>query len=235
MKVSLNFVEDILARASKEDGAGLRLLTVDEEGEVFIADLLDLEDTTLSSHVALLQFARPVEDGRSCHFGDAIVVCLPHPPQGRHSSLHEVVLSKIRDSLLGDDYVRLYCKNIVHGRLDPVFFGLQDGFPVAFLGDLDVGLTLSLLVFERAVKKDDARVTDLPLHLRMDDILVDHNAAQNSAILDVTPRNLLDLGVSLHIDLLPSIGVDHDRRDGIHGQVDHEAAEPVGVLGPHAR
>ena len=26
--------------------------------------------------------------------------------------LHEVVLSKIRDSLLGDDHVRLYCKNL---------------------------------------------------------------------------------------------------------------------------
>mmetsp|Transcript_23900 Transcript_23900/g.53550 ORF Transcript_23900/g.53550 Transcript_23900/m.53550 type:complete len:226 (+) Transcript_23900:1115-1792(+) len=69
----------------------------------------------------------------------------------------------------------------------------------------------------------------------MDDVLVDHYAAQNSAILDVTPWDLLDLGVSLHINLLPSIGVDHDGRDGIHSQVNHQAAKPVRVLGTHAR
>eukprot|EP00960_Hanusia_phi_P039133 753776-Hanusia_phi.AAC.9 len=81
------FVEDVLAGSSQENGACLGFFTVDEEREILVADLLHLKDSALSSHVALLQFTRSVQNGRTRDFGNTVVVCLPHPPQGRHSCL----------------------------------------------------------------------------------------------------------------------------------------------------
>ncbi len=43
LEVPLDLVEDVLGGSSQEDGAGLRVLTVFDEGEILVADLANLE------------------------------------------------------------------------------------------------------------------------------------------------------------------------------------------------
>ncbi len=43
LEVPLDLVEDVLGGSSQEDGAGLRILTVFDEGEILVTDLANLE------------------------------------------------------------------------------------------------------------------------------------------------------------------------------------------------
>ena len=60
---------------------------------------------------------------------------------------------------------------------------------------LDVRLRLALLVLEGAVEEEDARLLDAAAHLAVDDVLVEHDALEHAAVLDVAARDLLHLGI----------------------------------------
>ena len=51
-------------------------------------------------------------------------------------------------------------------------------------------LTLSLLVLERTVHENDARVFDPPPHLGVSDVLVQHHTLQYLRLLQAPPRDL---------------------------------------------
>mmetsp|Transcript_40509 Transcript_40509/g.95941 ORF Transcript_40509/g.95941 Transcript_40509/m.95941 type:complete len:203 (-) Transcript_40509:402-1010(-) len=175
-------------------------------------------------------------DGSAGDARDAVVVRLAQPPEGGHAGLDEVVLGEVGDALLGEDHVRLVLQDRVHRRLDPVLLSLEKRLPVALVGDLHVGLRLPLLVLEGAVEEDNARVLDLPSHLRVRDVLVNHDALEHAALLHLPARDLLHLGVPLDVHLTAAIRVrDDDRHHGLHRQVHHELPEARGVLGPDAR
>jgi hypothetical protein len=137
-----------------------------------------------------------------------------------------------RHSLLGDDEIWLDCNDGVANLLDLLLLNLQNPIPVVLLGDLDVGLGLSLLVLKRAVEKHNTRVLYAPAHLGVCDVLVQHNTVQNTAVLDLASRDLLDSGIALDIDLslavarLPGHGA-----HGFEGQGDHLVHPPRDELG----
>jgi hypothetical protein len=79
---------------------------------------------------------------------------------------------------------------------------LQNPVPVLLFADLDVGLALALLVLQRAIQQHDARVLDPPPHLWVCDVLVQQDAVQNLAVLDLTTGDLLNAGVALDVDFL---------------------------------
>lgn len=51
VQIPLNLVQDIFGRSTEKDGAGLWILAFGKEGEVFIADLGDLEQAAVRSNV----------------------------------------------------------------------------------------------------------------------------------------------------------------------------------------
>ena len=109
--------------------------------------------------------------------------------------------------------------------------------PVLLARDLHVGLALALLVLERAVEQQDARVGDAAAHAPGDDdVLVEHDALEHLAVLDRAARDLLDLGVVLDVDLEAAAAeVGGDGLDRVERELRHQRAEAARVLGADAR
>jgi hypothetical protein len=83
-----------------------------------------------------------------------------------------------------------------------LLLNLENPVPVLLFADLDVCLTLALLVLQCAVQQQNTRVLDSPPHLWVCDVLVDHDSVQDLAVFDLTTGNLLDTCVALDVDLL---------------------------------
>lgn len=54
--------QDLFAGSSQQDGAGFRVFTLGDEGEVLIADLLHLKQTRPRTNVFLTQLVSPTDD-----------------------------------------------------------------------------------------------------------------------------------------------------------------------------
>ena len=130
-----------------------------------------------------------------------------------------------RNTLLCDDEVRVEGENSLAHGLNLLLLDLQDAVPVILLGNLNVGLRLALLVLKRAVEQDDTGVLDAAAHLGMGDVLVEHNAVQNTAVLDLTAGHFLNAGVPLDVNL--ALAVAHLPGDGAH-RAQGEAAHELG-------
>lgn len=57
--------QDLLARPPQQDGAGFRIFTLGDEGEIFVSDLLHLEQPCPHAHVLLTQLVGPTDDTSS--------------------------------------------------------------------------------------------------------------------------------------------------------------------------
>jgi hypothetical protein len=59
------------------------------------------------------------------------------------------------------------------------------------------------------------------------DVLVEHDAGQDSGIFDGAARNLLDLCVTLSVDLASALTVDGDGLDGADSNFASQIGPPV--------
>ena len=109
LEVALDLVEDVLGPAAEEDGAGLGILALIEEGEPLLPDLAHLEQAALRADVGFLDLVGPADDGGSGGPGHAVVVRLAEAAEGRDAGLGEVVLGQVGHALLGHNDVRLEC------------------------------------------------------------------------------------------------------------------------------
>ena len=95
LKVALNLVDNVLGRTTQKDGASLRVLAFSEEGEIFVADLLDFEQSTSRSYVRFLEVIDPVHDRRTSGTSDTVVIRLPHSAESCDVGLHQEVLCEV--------------------------------------------------------------------------------------------------------------------------------------------
>ena len=95
LKVAFDFVEDVFGGPAQQDGACFWDFAVGDEGEVFVADFLDLEEAALGAHVGFLQVVDPVDDGGSGGAGDAVVVCFADAAKGGDVVFDEEVLGEV--------------------------------------------------------------------------------------------------------------------------------------------
>jgi hypothetical protein len=145
------------------------------------------------------------------------------------------VIGLTRYSLLGEYEIRLELDNLLAHGLDLLLLNLEDPVPVLRVGDLNVGLTLSLLVLERAIEEDDARVLDPAPHLGVRHVLVDHHSVEHDRVLDLSSWDLLDFGVSLDVDRLGSVLVARDGADSLEGELAHHVGPAGDKLGSDGR
>jgi hypothetical protein len=68
---------------------------VSEEGEVFVANLLDIEQATVRANIGLLKVIDPVDNCRACCSGYSVVIRLSDAAKSSNISLDEVMLRKI--------------------------------------------------------------------------------------------------------------------------------------------
>lgn len=94
-EVPVDLVQDVLGRPAEEDRARLGLLALGEEGEVLVADLLDVEQPALGADVRLAQVLDPVDDRSADGARDPVVVRFAHAADGRDVRLVEEVLGVI--------------------------------------------------------------------------------------------------------------------------------------------
>merc|ERR1711990_81788 len=179
LQVPLHLVQDVLASPAEKDGASFWVLALLNEGEVLVSNLPDLKETSPSSNVLLSDLICPVDDCRPAGASNPQVVRLSQSPDRRDACFVEEVLSQVRDALLGDHQVWLEGGDLVTDLLDVCLLLLQDLAEVTLVHDLNVGLGLSFLVLKVAVQQEDPGVLNLPLHLRMSDILVEHDTLQH--------------------------------------------------------
>lgn len=130
------------------------------------------------------------------------------------------------DALLCDDEIGLQGDNRVAHGLDLLLLDLQYPVPVLLLADLDVRLALALLVLECAVQQQNLGVLDSPPHLGVCNVLVDHDAVQHLAVLDLASGDLLDACVALDVDLLLAAHVGGDGADGLERKTAHQLRPP---------
>mmetsp|Transcript_14603 Transcript_14603/g.29778 ORF Transcript_14603/g.29778 Transcript_14603/m.29778 type:complete len:428 (+) Transcript_14603:27-1310(+) len=226
LEVALDLVEDVLGASTEEDGAGLGVLALLEEGEVLVAELPNLEEAAAGADVALLQLVGPADDGGPARPGNPVVIRLPEPPERRDARLGEIVLGEVTHALLCDDNVGVKGDDLRALVLDVLLLHAEHGVPVGLVSDLDVRLGLALLVLEGAIEEHDTGVLDAPAHLGVRDVLVEHDAVQDLAVVDLTAGDLLHLGIPLDVDLLPAADVDGDAQNGIEGHL-HELIRPA--------
>lgn len=140
-----------------------------------------------------------------------------------------------RNALFGNDKIRLDGNDGLADGLDLLLLNLQDAVPVVLLGDLNVGLGLALFVLEGAVEEDDAGVLDAPAHLGVCNVLVEHQAVEDLAVLNLAAGDLFDAGVALDVDLGVAVaGLPGDGADGLEGEgahLVHPAADKLGADG----
>ena len=139
------------------------------------------------------------------------------------------------NSLLGEDEVGLELDDALAHGLDLLLFNLEDPVPLVLALDLYVRLALALLVLERAVEQDDARVLDPAPHARVGDVLVDHHAVEHDRVLNLAAGDLLDLGVALDVDRLRARLVLGHVPDRLQRELAHHVRPPRDKLGPDRR
>jgi len=119
VQVALNFVKDILGGASEKNGASLGVLALSHEREVVVTDLLDLEEATKGTDVTLLELGGSVDNGGTSASSDSVVISLTKTSEtGDVSTLEEVVLSCVRDTLLGDNNIGVKLEDGLTDTLD---------------------------------------------------------------------------------------------------------------------
>jgi hypothetical protein len=218
VQVALDLIQDILRGAAEQDSACLGVLAFCEVGEVLVAKFGNLEQTALCTDIRRGRSEDRVDNGGTGGSCDTVVVRLADAANGCDVGLDEVVLGKIyltlvvpctvhkkeltANTLLRDDKIGLQSNDGIAHSLDLLLLDLQYPVPVLLFADLDVCLTLALLVFERAIQQQNLGVLDPSPHLRVCDILVDHDAVQNLAVLNLASGNLLNAGITLDVDLL---------------------------------
>lgn len=140
------------------------------------------------------------------------------------------------DTLLGDDEIGLHGDDSFAQGLDLLLLDLKNAVPVVLLCDLNVGLRLALLVLQGAVQEHDSGVLDAPAHLGVCDVLVQHQAVKDLAVLNLATRNLLNSGISLDVDLsLAVASLPRHRSDGLEGKGAHLVHPPRNKLGADGR
>lgn len=235
MQVALNLVEDVLAGTSKQDRASLGVLTLSHEGEVVVANFLDLEEATLGADVTLLDLLRAVNNGRTRAASHSVVVSLTQTAEDSAVALLEqVVLSSVRDTLFGDDNIGSVLQDSSAHSLDLDLLHGESLLEVGGISELHGGHGFTLLVLEGAIEEDDTGVADHAAHIGVGDVLVEHNTVKHLAVLNHAARNLLDLGVPLgvNLDVLAIHFV--DSADSLDGKVNDEAAPLGSELGADA-
>lgn len=135
------------------------------------------------------------------------------------------------NTLLGEDKIRLEFDNLLAHGLDLLLLNLQDPVPIRILGDLNVRLTLSLLVLQRAIQQDDPRILNSSPHLGMRHVLVDHHTVEHARILNLASWDLLDLGVSLDVDRFGAVLVPRHRSNRLQCKLAHHVAPAGDELG----
>lgn len=66
--------------------------------------------------------------------------------------------------------------------LDVLFFLSEKRVEVLLVHDLNISLAFALLVLQRAVQQQNARVLDAAAHLRVRHILVEHHSVEHATI-----------------------------------------------------
>ena len=130
------------------------------------------------------------------------------------------------DTLLGNDKIRLQSDDGIAHSLDLLLLDLQYPVPVLFFADLDVGLTLTLLILQCTIQQQNPGVLDSSPHLGVCDILVDHNTVQNLTVFDLASGNLLNTCVALDVDLLLASHVSGHCANSLERQAAHELRPP---------
>ena len=182
-----------------------------------------------------MDFFRTVDNLSTRDASNSDIVSFSDSSDARNVSLEQEMLGKIRDSLLSDNNIWPVFEDIRAHECDFCVFLLQGSAHGVLSLELHVGLTLSLLVLERAVKEDDAWVADLPPHLGVGDVLIDHNSIEHSAVLQGASWDLLNSRISLYLKVeLACVSLPQDGLGGSDGEVCDKFAPSAGELGSNA-
>lgn len=88
--------------------------------------------------------------------------------------LKQMVQSKIRNTLLSNNNIRLHLQNILALLSNFDFFHSECFLEIIFFSKFHIGHRLALLVLERAIKKNHTWVLNLSSHTGVAHIFVEH-------------------------------------------------------------
>eukprot|EP00051_Salpingoeca_urceolata_P005440 m.73293 g.73293 ORF g.73293 m.73293 type:complete len:313 (+) comp14334_c0_seq3:948-1886(+) len=145
------------------------------------------------------------------------------------------MLRKVGNALFRKDQVGFEGNNLHAHLLDVLLLNLQNARVVLRPRHLNVGLAFTLVVLERAVQQQNTWVFNSSSHLRVGDVLVDHDTPQNPRVFQLAAGNLFDFGVALDVNLLAAVLLHLHRVHGTHGNVHSKARPLFQKLGADAR
>ena len=84
------------------------------------------------------------------------------------------------------------CQYLCAHLLNILLLLSQQSIEIILRADLDIGLTLTLLVLQRTIQQQHTRVLDATSHLGVSDVLVEHNSIQNFALRQFSTGDFLN-------------------------------------------
>mmetsp|Transcript_56532 Transcript_56532/g.123921 ORF Transcript_56532/g.123921 Transcript_56532/m.123921 type:complete len:291 (-) Transcript_56532:103-975(-) len=137
------------------------------------------------------------------------------------------MLREIRDPLFCYNNIGLELQDVFAHLLDLILFLLQQQLPILLPSDFHVGGGLRLLVLKGTIQQDHPGLLDSATHLRVNNILVEHDPFQHLTILHAPAGDFLDSRVPLHVnDFLAANGLLHDL-----GSPDRQVTDLTSVAG----
>ena len=136
-----------------------------------------------------------------------------------------------RNTLLSNNQVGLELEDAFTKQLNLLLLNILCLLPVTLLRNLHIRLTFTLLVLERTIEKDDARVSDSPTHVGMCDILVEHDTVENARLLNLPSGNLLDVCISFDVHCRKTGVVLRNRAYSLQSKLAHKLGPSYDELG----
>ncbi len=198
----------MLSAATQNDGHGLGVLALLDEGHLVACDLPLLNQACLAQVVC----SQVVNAGYNPSPGSAsqlLHIALLHAPDGVDASLSQEVLGQVVNALLAEDHVGAgVCDSLDH-ILEHDLFLVQESLELIRGGDLDLGIDLGLLYLYGCVQEGDLGVGNLLGHRGMEPLLIDHHAVDDLGIGDAS-SNLLFHGdvIDIDVSVLINYGLD---------------------------
>mmetsp|Transcript_36362 Transcript_36362/g.71552 ORF Transcript_36362/g.71552 Transcript_36362/m.71552 type:complete len:360 (+) Transcript_36362:1030-2109(+) len=199
-----------------------------------VTNFAHLHEAASCPDVAFLYFVRTADNRGPNSAGNPVVVRFTEATEGGYSCSLEVVLGEITHPLLGDDYMWFERDNLRAHIFDIFFLHTQHGIPIFLSRYFDVDLTLTLLILQGAVKQQHPRVLYTARHLRVRYVLVKHDPGDDTAVVDLSPRNFLNLGISFDVHLTTSLNLARHYRDAGDSHINHSVVPARRELSPKA-
>ena len=171
----VQLIDHVLGSAAEDNGHGLGVLALFDEGHLLVADLSLLNEACLPQ-VFCRQVVDAGDNPSACGTRQLLHVALLDAANCVDAGLGQEVLGQVIDAFLTEDDVSAGLDDGVYHALEHGLFLVQESLQLIGRCDLDLGVDLGLLDLDGCIEHSDLGACDFLWHIGMEPVLIDHHA-----------------------------------------------------------